>query len=52
MLQEFRDVFLDEIPGVPPKGDIDFTIELVPGVALVSKTPYRVSTPEILELKM
>ena len=52
VLQEFKDVFLDEIPGLPPKRDIDFTIELVPGVALVSKTPYRVSTPEILELKM
>ena len=52
MLQEFRDVFLDEIPGLPPKRDIDFTIELFPGVAPVSKTPYRMSTPELLELKM
>ena len=52
VLQEFKDVFPDEIPGFPPKRDIDFTIELVPGVALVSKTPYRMSTPEMLELKM
>ena len=52
MLQEFRDVFLDEIPGLPPKRDIDFTIELVLGVALESKEPYRMSTPEMLELKM
>ena len=52
VLQEFRDVFLDEIPGFPPKRDIDFTIELVPGVAPVSKPPYRMSTPEMLELKM
>ena len=52
VLQEFRDVFLDEIPGLPPKRDIDFTIELVPGAAQVSKTPYRMSTPEMLELKM
>ena len=51
MLQEFRDVFPDEIPGLPPKRDIDFIIELVPGAAPVSKTPYRMSTPEILELK-
>ena len=28
MLQEFRDVFLDEIPRLPPKRDIDFTIDL------------------------
>ena len=52
VLQEFRDVFPDEIPGLPPKRDIDFTIELVPGATPVSKTPYRMNTPEMLELKM
>ena len=52
MLQEFRDVFPDEIPRLPPKRDIDFTIELVPGTAPMSKTPYKMSTPEMLELKM
>ena len=52
MLQEFSDVFPDEIPGLPPKRDIDFTIELVLGAAPVSKTPYRMSTPEMLEMKM
>ena len=46
VLQEFRDVFPDEIPGLPLKRNIDFTIELVPGAAPVSKTPYRMSTPE------
>ena len=52
MLQEFKDVFLDEILGLPPKRDIYFTIELVPRVAPVYKTLYRMSTPEMLELKM
>ena len=52
MLQEFKNVFPDEIPGLPPKRDIDFTIELVPGAAPVSKAPYRMSTPEMLEMKM
>ena len=52
VLQEFKDVFLDEISGLPPKRDIDFTIELVPRAAPVSKTPYRMSTPEMLEVKM
>ena len=52
VLQEFQDVFFDEVPGLPPKWDIDFTIELVPGAPPVSKTPYRMSTPEMLELKM
>ena len=52
VLQEFKDLFLDEILGLPPKRDIDFTIELVLGAAPVSKTPYKMSTPEMLELKM
>ena len=45
-------MFLDEIPGLPPKRDIDFTIELVLGEAPVSKTPYVMRTPEMIELKM
>ena len=45
LLQEFKDVFPDEIPRLPPKRDIDFTIELFPGAAPVSKTPYKMSTP-------
>ena len=52
VMQEFKDVFPDEIPGLPPKRDIDFTIDLVLGVAPVSKTPYRMSNPELLDLKM
>ena len=52
VLQELGDVFLDEILGIPPKRDIDFTIELVSGVAPMSKEPYRMSTLEMLELKM
>ena len=30
LLQQFRDVFLDEILGLPPKRDIDFTIDIFP----------------------
>ena len=52
MLQEFKDVFPNEILGLPPKRDIDFTIELVPGEEPVSKAPYRMSTPEMIELDM
>ena len=32
ILKEFLDVFLEDIPGLPPKREFDFTIELVPGV--------------------
>ena len=52
VLQEFRDVFPDKIPGLPPKIDIDFTIGLVPRAAPVSKTPHMMSTSKLLVLKM
>jgi hypothetical protein len=37
---------------LPPKREIDFSINLVPGVAPVSKILYRMSTPELKELQM
>ena len=52
VVQEFKNVFPDDIPGIPPKRAIYFTIELVTGSVPVSKTPYRMSTFELLELKM
>ena len=44
VLKQFEDVF-KEIPGLPPKRNIDFSINLMPRVAPVSKTPYKMSTP-------
>jgi hypothetical protein len=51
VLEDFKDVF-KEVPGLSPKRDIDFSINLMLGVAPVSKTPYRMSTPELKELQM
>jgi hypothetical protein len=41
-----------KIPGLPPKTDIDFSINLMLGASPVSDTPYKMSTPELKELKM
>jgi hypothetical protein len=51
-LREYRDVFPEEIPGLPPIRDIDFSIEFAPGVVPVSRTPYRMNMPELVELKL
>jgi hypothetical protein len=51
-LREYRDVFPEEVLGLPLRRDIDFSIELAPGVVLVSRTPYQMSTPELVELKL
>ena len=52
LLQEYENVFLEEVSGFPPKRDIDFTINIMIGVAMVSKFPDRMSTPELMEFKL
>jgi hypothetical protein len=52
ILKYFRDVFPEEVSGLPPKRDIDFSIELVLGVVPMSRTPYRMSTLDLVELKL
>ena len=49
---EFPDVFPEEIHGLPPVREIDFTIELVPGTAPISKAPYRMAPAKLKELKV
>jgi hypothetical protein len=51
VLNEFPDVFPEELPGMPPDRDIEFVIELNPGTTPIYKTPYRMATPELAELK-
>jgi hypothetical protein len=43
--------FPKELPGMPPDRDIEFMIELKPGTATIYKTPFRMATPELAELK-
>ena len=49
---EFSDVFLDELPGLPPDRDVEFKIELLPGMAPISRRPYRMPPNELAELKV
>jgi hypothetical protein len=50
-VSEFPDVFPEELPGMPPERKVEFAIELIPGTTLISKRAYRVSGPELVELK-
>jgi hypothetical protein len=50
VVNEFPDVFPEELPGMPPDRDIEFVIELKPGTAPIYKTPFRMTTPELAEL--
>jgi hypothetical protein len=51
VVNKFLDVFPDELPGMPSDRDIEFVIELKTGTAPIYKTPYRMTTPELAELK-
>ena len=52
VIREFKEVFPKEIPHLPPKREIDFSIDLVLGATPISRAPYRMSPPELMELKM
>ena len=52
MVREFADVFQEELPGMPPERELEFTIDLKPGTEPIARTPYRMSTPELQELRM
>ena len=45
VLQKFQGVF-PKFPRLPPKQDIDFTINMVPRTMLVSRDPPKMSTPQ------
>ena len=51
-LREYRNVFLEEVLGLTLRRDIDFSIELAPRAVPMSRTPYRMSTPKLVELKL
>jgi hypothetical protein len=51
VVNEFPDVFPEELPGMPPDWDIEFVIELMFGIAPIYKTPYRMATLELAKLK-
>ncbi|XP_070004902.1 uncharacterized protein [Nicotiana sylvestris] len=51
VVQDFLDMFLANLPGMPPDRDIDFGIDLVPGTQPISIPPYHMETFELKELK-
>ena len=52
VVKDFIDVFPEELPGLPPDREIEFSIDLQPGIAPISQTPYRMAPAELKELKV
>ena len=51
VVNEYPDVFPEELLGMPPDRDIEFVIDLVPGTSPIGKRPYRMAASELAELK-
>jgi len=51
VVDEYADVFPDEVPELPPSKDVECTIYLIPRVGPISMAPYRVAPVELAELK-
>ena len=51
VVREFPDVFPEDITGLPPEREVEFTIDLIPGTEPLSIPPYRMAPAELRELK-
>ena len=52
VVREFPYVFLEELLGIPFEREVDLSIKIMPGTALVSRAPYRMAPTELKELKV
>ncbi|GJU15970.1 putative reverse transcriptase domain-containing protein [Tanacetum coccineum] len=50
IVQDFPDVFPKDLPGLPLTRQVEFQIDLIPGVAPVARAPYRLAPSEMKEL--
>jgi hypothetical protein len=51
VVRDFSDVFLEELPGIPPYREVEFVIDPLPGTAPTFKRPYMISVEELKGLK-
>ncbi|GJY95217.1 putative reverse transcriptase domain-containing protein [Tanacetum coccineum] len=52
VIRDFPEVFPEELPRLPPPRQVEFRIDLVPGVAPVTRAPYRLALSEMKELSV
>ena len=48
---EFLDIFPEDLPGLPPNRDVEFSIELEPSTTPISRCPYRMAPKELAKMK-
>ncbi|GJY88463.1 putative reverse transcriptase domain-containing protein [Tanacetum coccineum] len=50
IIQDFPEVFFEDLSGLPPTRQVEFQIDLIPGAAPVARAPYRLVPFEMKEL--
>ncbi|GKA07945.1 putative reverse transcriptase domain-containing protein [Tanacetum coccineum] len=50
IVQNFPEIFLEDLPGLPPTRQVEFQIDLIPGAAPVAWVPYRLAPSEMKEI--
>ncbi|GKC09678.1 putative reverse transcriptase domain-containing protein, partial [Tanacetum coccineum] len=50
IVRDFPEVFLEELPGLPPTRQVEFQIDFMPGAAPVARAPYRLAPSKMKEL--
>ncbi|GJV85860.1 putative reverse transcriptase domain-containing protein [Tanacetum coccineum] len=50
IVNEFLDVFLEDLSGIPPERQVEFRIDLIPDATPIAKTLYRLAPSEMKEL--
>nr|GEV17722.1 hypothetical protein [Tanacetum cinerariifolium] len=51
IVREFPEVFPEDLPGLPPARQVEFQINLVPGAAPIARSPYRLASAEMQEVR-
>ncbi|GAA0145698.1 hypothetical protein LIER_05834 [Lithospermum erythrorhizon] len=52
VVRDYAEVFPEELPGLPPMREVEFSIKVLPSTAPISMTPYRMAPAELKELKI
>ncbi|GKG10814.1 hypothetical protein Tco_0342214, partial [Tanacetum coccineum] len=50
IIQDFSEMFLEDLSGLPPTRPVEFQIDLIPRAAPVASAPYRLAPSEMKEL--
>nr|GFA01023.1 putative reverse transcriptase domain-containing protein [Tanacetum cinerariifolium] len=50
IVRDFSEVFPEDLPGLLPTRQVEFQFDLIPGAALIARSPYRLAPSKMKEL--